>query len=60
MPGDTVVYNKLIQSMMDSSGIIKDIQVLRFSPNGVDSIKRNYTPKDYEQMIPGNIQVSVA
>jgi len=60
MPGDTIVYNKLIQSMMDSSGIIKDIQVLRFSPNGVDSIKRNYTPKDYEQMIPGNIQVSVA
>ncbi len=60
MPGDTIVYNKLIQSMVDSSGIIKDIQVLRFSPNGVDSIKRNYTPKDYEQIIPGNIQVSVA
>jgi len=60
MPGDTIVYNKLIQAMMDSSGIIKDIQVLRYAPNGVDSIKRNYTPKDYEQIIPGNIQVSLA
>jgi uncharacterized phage protein gp47/JayE len=60
MPGDTIVYNKLIQAMMDSSGIIKDVQILRFSPNGVDSIKRNYTPKDYEQIVPGNIQVSRA
>lgn len=60
MPGDTIVYNKLIQSMMDSSGIIKDIQILQFSPNGTDSIKRNYTPKEYEQVVPGNIQVSLA
>lgn len=60
MPGDTIVYNKLIQAMMDSSGIIRDVQILRFSPNGVDSIKRNYTPKDYEQIVPGNIQVSLA
>jgi uncharacterized phage protein gp47/JayE len=60
MPGDTIVYNRLIQEMMDSSAIIKDIQILRFAPNGVDSIRRNYTPKEYEQIIPGNIQVSVA
>lgn len=60
MPGDTIVYNKLIQAMMDSSGIIKDIQVLRYAPNGVDSVRRNYTPKEYEQIVPGNIQVSLA
>jgi uncharacterized phage protein gp47/JayE len=60
MPGDTIVYNKMIQEMMDSSGIIKDIQVLRYAPNGVDSIRRNYTPKEYEQVVPGNIQVSIS
>lgn len=60
MPGDTIVYNKMIQEMMDSSGIIKDIQVLRYAPNGVDSIRRNYTPQEYEQVVPGNIQVSIS
>jgi len=58
MPGDTLVYNKMIQEMMDSSGIIKDIQVLKYAPNGVDAIRRNYTPKEYEQVVPGNIQIS--
>lgn len=60
MPGDTIIYNKLIQSIMDSSGIIKDVQVLRYAPNGVDSIRRNFTPKEFEQIVPGRIDVTIS
>jgi uncharacterized phage protein gp47/JayE len=60
MPGDPIVYNKLIQAVMDCSAIIKDVQIVRFAPNGVDSIRRNYTPKEHEQIVPGRIDVSVS
>ena len=60
LPGDAIVFNKMIQNILDSSGIITDVQVVKFAPNGVDAIRRNYTPKEDEQIIPGKIIVTVS
>jgi hypothetical protein len=60
MPGDQIIYAKLLQVIMDSSDIITDVQVLRFAPNGTDAIRRNYVPKEFEQIIPGRLEITVA
>lgn len=60
LPGETLVYNKLIQEILDVSNIINDVQITRYAPNGMEAVKRNYTPKEYEQITPGLVQVSVA
>jgi uncharacterized phage protein gp47/JayE len=60
LPGDTLVYTKLIQYIMDSSERIKDAQITRYAPNAVEAVRRNYQPKPYEQLIPGSVRISVA
>lgn len=60
LPGDPLVYNRLIQAILDSSNLIKDAQVVRFAPNGVETLRRNYTTTYEEQVIPGRIEVSIA
>lgn len=60
LAGDVLVYNKLMQYMLDSSSDIIDIQFTKYAPNGVESLRRNYTPQADEMLIPGLIEVSVA
>lgn len=60
LPGETLIYNKLIQEIMDVSTRIRDVQVTKFAPNGVESVRRNFTPKDNEQVIPGTIIINLA
>lgn len=60
LPGDTLVYNRMIQTILDSSELIQDVQVTSFAPNGVETLRRNYTPKEDQQIIPGRITVAVA
>lgn len=60
LPGETLIYNKLIQEIMDVSTGIRDVQVTKFAPNGVESVRRNFTPKDNEQIIPGTIIINLA
>ena len=60
LPGDTLVYNRMIQSILDSSDLIQDVQVTSFAPNGVETLRRNYTPKEDQQIIPGRVVVSIA
>lgn len=60
LPGDTLVYNRMIQAILDSSDLIQDVQVTSFAPNGVETLRRNYTPKEDQQIIPGRITVTVA
>ena len=59
LPGQILTYNKLIQILFDVSPAIKDVQFTKYAPNGVESIRRNYTPKENEQLIPGNIAISI-
>lgn len=60
LAGDVLVYNKLIQYMLDSSSDIIDVQLTRYAPNGVESLRRNYTPKEDEILVPGRIEVGVS
>jgi uncharacterized phage protein gp47/JayE len=60
LPGDTLVYNRLIQAIMDTSSAIQDVRINRFAPRGVETIRRNYVVKDDEQVIPGSITIQIA
>lgn len=60
LPGETLMYNKLIQEIMDVSTKIRDVQVTRYAPNGVEAVRRNFTPKADEQIIPGTIIINLA
>lgn len=60
LPGDPVVYNRVISAIMDVSPVIQDVMVTRWAPNGVESVRRNYTPQDDEMVIPGNLTIDIA
>jgi len=60
MPGEQLVYNRLISTILESTSIIKDVIVKRFSINGSELTRRNYKPAYDEQIIPGDIVVGVA
>lgn len=60
MIGTPVVYNQLIQNIFESSSdLIVDVTVNKFAVNGQEVIRRNFTPKEDEMIIPGSIQVSL-
>lgn len=60
LPGRPLVYNQLIQAILDSSELIQDvsIQTLRVGSNEI--LRRNYRPEEDQQLIPGDIDVTVA
>ncbi len=60
LPGKELVYNRLIQVVMDVSPAIKDVRVTRFAPRGIEAVRRNLTVKTDEQIIPGGITVQTA
>ena len=60
LPGDVLVYNRLIQVILDVSNRIRDVQVTRYAPNGVEALRKNYKPEEDQQIIPGSVQVSIA
>lgn len=55
LPGDTLVYNKLIQYIFDSTDNIQDVQITRYAPNRIEAVRKNYTPKKEQMIIPGSI-----
>lgn len=60
LPGAPVVYNTLISTILDSSDLIQDVIITRYAVSGTEIMRRNYTPADNEQIVPGNITVQVA
>jgi len=60
LSGDTLVYNRLVQYILDASINIADVQFTKYAPNGVEALRRNYTPKAEEMLIPGRIEISMA
>jgi uncharacterized phage protein gp47/JayE len=60
LPGDTLIYNRLIQIILDSSEIVRDVVVKSFEVNGTEVLRRNYQPADDEQLIIGDIIVTIA
>lgn len=60
LPGNALVYNRLISIVIDSSEMTKDVIVKKLSVNGVEIMRRNYQPPEDEQLVPGNITVGLA
>jgi hypothetical protein len=60
MPNEPLVYNRLIQKILDVSEKIKDVQITKYAPNGRQAVRNNYQPGLNDQIIPGNILVSEA
>lgn len=60
LSGETLVYNKLIQSILEASESIVDVQITRYAPNGVEVVRKNYVPQEDEQIIPGRIVIDIA
>jgi len=60
LPGQQLIYNQLIQYMMDSSETIRDVAITRFRVNGTEVLRRNYSPKEDQQIVPGEIRISTS
>lgn len=60
LPGSELVYNQLLQLVMDSSEAISDVNISKFSVNGREILRRNYRPAEDEQIVLGNISVDIA
>lgn len=60
LPGAPIVYNTLIRTILDSHDLIKDVLVKTYKINGAEVLRRNYQPAAGEQIVPGNITITVA
>jgi len=60
LPGDVLVYNKLVQEILDVSNAIKDVRITKYAPRGVEAVRRNYLVQEDEQLIPGRIDIVTA
>ncbi len=60
LPGGELVYNQLMQLIMDSSELISDVNVRNIRVKGQEILRRNYRPADDEQIIQGQISVTIA
>ncbi len=60
LPGSPLVYNKLLQIILDSSELVRDVVIQSFTIDGVEVMRRNYQPADDEQLVIGDIIVSLA
>lgn len=58
--GSPLVYNQLIQAIMDATDVVTDVTITKLAVNGVEILRKNYTPESDQQIIPGEIQVSTA
>lgn len=57
LPGEKLIYSQLVQAILDSSDVIQDTVVTSLRVNGVELLRRNFTPEDDVQIVPGEIQV---
>lgn len=60
LPGSTLVYNKLIQIALDSSDLVKDVILTSYNVGGQEILRKNYSPRYDQMLIPGTITVSMA
>jgi uncharacterized phage protein gp47/JayE len=59
LPNESVVYNRLIQKVLDISDAVTDVIVTGYAADGIQVPRSNYKPKYNEQIIPGEINVSI-
>lgn len=59
LPGDKLVYNRLIQVVLDSSDLVQDVVVNSLTINGSPQLSKNFQPRDDEQLSSGNVVVNI-
>lgn len=59
LPNESLVYNRLIQKVLDISDAITDVIIAGYAADGVQVPRSNYKPKYNEQLIPGEIKVFI-
>jgi uncharacterized phage protein gp47/JayE len=57
LAGQPLVYNQLIQAMMESSDLVTDVVIQSFKVDAVEALRRNITVEEDQQIIPGSITV---
>lgn len=60
LPGDTLVYTQLIQSILDASDAILDVRITSMRIAGTEVLRRNYKSETDQQIVYGNITVRPA
>lgn len=55
LPGDTLIYNRIIEAALDASDDVLDFAVERLTVGGVEILRSNYVVSNTEQIIPGDI-----
>lgn len=60
LTGEELVYHQLVQSIMEASEQITDVSFSQLSIMGSQVLRRNYTPEQDQQLIPGEIRVQIA
>lgn len=58
LPGDPLIFTRLVQSILDASDAIADVVITRMRISGQEILRRNYRPESDQQLIPGDIQVA--
>lgn len=57
--GEPMVYNRLVSEILDSSEEVVDVSFTGLGVNGSEILRKNYTPKDDEHVIPGTVTVQI-
>ena len=60
LPGETLVYNKLIDLAFNVSEKVLDVTITDFKVGGSTVIRGSYTPKPDQMIIPGELDVAVS
>lgn len=58
--GTTLVFNELVQAILNADEAIQDVTITNLAVNGTQVLYKNYVPANDEQLIPGAVSVSVA
>lgn len=58
--GTPLIFNQLIQSILDATDVVTDVTITKLAANGVEILRKNYTPDSDQQIIPGSITVTPA
>jgi uncharacterized phage protein gp47/JayE len=60
LPGNQLTFNRLVQIALDANEFIRDVSISSLTINSLPQLKKNYQPKDDEQLTSGNIVVKIA
>lgn len=58
LPGDKMIYARLLEAVLDSSDAIEDVLFRSLQINNREVLRQNFIPQDNQQVIPGSITVS--